>query len=106
LINCYYIGNSLTAQALLAQQIWREKYRKHLSKGKALQKNVLGGYTLAYNEQVLIFWISLKKLLYACKENTLKGKKVSKLYLYSIQSIMYEHEKKIRSFTPLLRGLN
>jgi hypothetical protein len=27
------------------------------------------------------------------------GKKVSKLYIYSIQSIMSEHEKKIRSFT-------
>ncbi len=45
----------------------------------------MGGFILALNEQVLFFCISLKKLLYVCKENTLKGQKVSKLYLYSIQ---------------------
>ncbi len=55
----------------------------------------MGGLILALNEQVLFFCISLKKLLYACKENTLKGRKVSKLYLYGTQLIMSEHEKKI-----------
>jgi hypothetical protein len=55
--------------------------------------------------KVLFLCISLKKLLYRCKENTLKGKKVSKLYIYSIQLIMSVYEKKIRSFTSLLGGL-
>ncbi len=54
----------------------------------------MGGFILALNEQVLFFCISLKKLLYSCKENTLKDKKVSKLYLYGTQLIMSEHEKK------------
>ena len=49
--------------------------------------------------KVLFLCKSLKKLLYGCKENTLKGKKVSKLYIYSIQLIMSEYEKKL---DPLL----
>jgi hypothetical protein len=62
----------------------------------------MGGFILALNEQVLFFCLSLKRLLYACKENTLKGKQVSKLYLYGTQLIMSEHEKK-KSFYPITR---
>jgi hypothetical protein len=93
LITCYYIENSLTAEALLAQQIWQGKYIKHLSKGTALQKYVMGGFIPAQNEQFKSFislYIFKKTALWM---QGLKGKKVSKLYIYSIQLIMSEYEK-------------
>jgi hypothetical protein len=92
-------------EALLAQQIMPEHKENTESislKGKHYKK-CNGGFYSCLESKSFIFCISLKKLLYACKENTLEGKKVSKLYLYSIQFIMSEHEKN-RSFTSLLGG--
>ncbi len=68
-------------------------------KGTVFQKNLVGGYVLAQNEQFInqIFWISLKpKLLYVYTETTLNGEysisvnnniNFKKIQMLSIQTI-------------------